>query len=312
MPPQHAKPWPLAAINRDSIMKQTLLLLVIFLIAINTKSQDLSKHVSPDRFENPKTILIKNKIKNQTVFEFSSFKRNSDSIKINEKTYDSDENLISENTFSLGKLSIRESYIYSNDKKLYKINQEFLKPNNTWTKQYVYDSAGNEIKEYSYNIDTTALIIIMNIYNNKNQLSECYRKENNDSFRLSKKYYYNENGIATKIEIYNSKGILSAGYSYIVDTNNYYKVAYFQNTEDPKQKEEFIFNKANQCIKVNGFARQPIVHIDDDNNYARKVEIKIISETEEYEYNIDGTLFQVKTTIDKKLNKVRRYYYTNY
>jgi hypothetical protein len=111
---------------------------------------------------------------------------------------------------------------------------------------------------------------------------------------------------------YNNKSLPSATYSYIIDTNNNYKTAYYQSNDDATQKEEFIYDNLNRCIKINEFIKQPIVYINDTDRSIYKTEFKIIPMTENYEYNKDGTLFQVTEIVAKKITKIRRHYYRKY
>lgn len=292
-------------------MKQlTFFILSLFSIC-STKSQDLSKIIYPDRFENSKSCLIKNNIATETIYEFTSLKKNSDSVKAEIITYDKEGKIINCQTFSNNMLSMKESYVYNPDKKIHQIIKDFYSPKDYRVFEYEYDSLGNEIREYIYTRDTTNLIVNAKIYNSKNQILEYYTKRNNDSFKLQKTYSYNEADILTKIEVHNLNGKVTSTYSYIVDTNNNYKTAYYQRLEDKNQKEEFVFDNSNRCIKVNGNATQPINYTNDDNS-VYKSEIRIIPRTEEFEYYNDDTMFLMVEKVDRKITKVRKHYYTKH
>ena len=80
------------------------LIFPLFLLLIySASSQDLSKFIYPDRFENSKTCLTKNNIATETVYNFNSLKKKSDSTvaMINRQ-------ILNNNIFS-----INETYVYN-------------------------------------------------------------------------------------------------------------------------------------------------------------------------------------------------------
>lgn len=287
------------------------LIFPLFLLLIySASSQDLSKFIYPDRFENSKTCLTKNNIATETVYNFNSLKKKSDSTVAMIITYDKEGNIINRQILNNNILSINETYVYNAERKIFQIIKESYSSKNYRVFEYEYDTLGNEIKEYIYNQDKTNLIVNAKVYNTKNQVSEYYTKKDKDSFRLEKTYSYNENNILTKIEVLNLKRKVISIYSYIVDTNNNYKVAYNQSNLNKNQKEEFIYNNLNNCIRVNGYAMQPKTYINDNsNNYT---EVQIIPRTEEFEYNDNGTLSVMTEKVGKKIIKVSKHYYTTY
>ncbi len=278
----------------------------------SAKSQDLSKIIYPDRFENSKSSLAKNSIATETIYEFTSPKKNADSVKAKVITYDKEGNITDCETFFNNALSVTEKYVYNINRKLHEIIKYFYSPKDYRLFEYEYDSLGNEIREYIYNRDTSSLIINFKIYNSKNQISAYYTKRNKDSVKLEKAYSYNEADILTKIEVYNSHGKVISTYSYLVGADNNYTKAYNQKSGDKNQKEEFIFDNANRCIKVNGFLIQPVRYVNTDDNTVYKNEMKIIPRTEEFEYNADGTISLMTEKVDRKITKFRKHYYTRY
>jgi len=293
-------------------MKQIIIIILLSISFCSLKSQDLSKNNYPDKFENSKPILLKNNIAKETIYEFVSLKKNADSTKSKTIDYDKAGDIINVQNFYNNILTFNADYYYTSDKKLHQIIKESYSSKFYRIFEYEYDSLGNELREYNYNKDTTNIILNAKLYNSKNQISELYIKNNNDSIRLEKKYSYNDAGILVNIDEFNNKKEIMSTYTYIVDSTNNYTKAYYQSKENKNQNEEFVFDKLYRCIKIMGYALQPISYINDSDNTIYKREIKILPKVEEFEYNENGTLYLSTEKIDNKITKVRKHYYTTY
>ncbi|MCF3111966.1 hypothetical protein LL912_24470 [Niabella sp. CC-SYL272] len=291
-------------------MKQLSFFILPLLFSFPVAGQDLSEIIYPDKFRNSKSDLAKNNIAMETIYEYNSQKKKLDSTKACTITYDKEGNILNKQDFYNNMLSVNERYVYTADKKLHQIIIDSYPSEDQRIFEYEYDSLGNEVKEYIYNRDTTSLVTNVKLYNSKNQISRYYTKKGYDSFRLEKIYYYNEADILTKIEIYQSMPQVKSIFSYIVNTNNNYEIAYHQELSNNKRKEEFIFDGSNRCIRLNGYAIQPIVYINEIG--VSKREIKIIPRTQEFEYNIDGTLFRMTEKVGKKTTTLRKHFYTKH
>lgn len=295
-------------------MKHLLFFLFLFSI-YSLSAQDLSIIHSADRFENSKSCISKNNIASETIYNFTFQKKKSDSTIAKVITYNREGNIVERQSWNNNTLSQKETFIYSADNKIHQIVSENYPMKRYRISEYEYDSLGNETREYIFNRDTTDIVANEKTYNADNQILEYYTLLNNGTFKLEKTYSYNKNGILTKIELYdlydpNKK--VSSIYTYIVDANNNYKVAYYEDLNKKKQKTEFIYDNSNRCIKVKAFGIQPITYKDESTNSTIKTEFNVIPITEEYEYNADGTLFLMRENVDKKISRLRKHYYTRY
>lgn len=292
-----------------------LLFFLSFFSIYSAGFQDLSINKSVDRFENLKSCIAKNNIASETIYEFTSQKKKSDSTIAKVITYNREGNIIERQSWFNNKLSEKETFFYTADNKIHQIISENYRMKSYRVSEYEYDSLGNETREYIFNRDTTDIVANEKTYNADNQILEYYTLLNNGIFKLEKTYSYNENGILTKIELYNlydPNKKVSSIYTYIVDANNNYKVAYYEDLNKKKQKTEFIYDNSNRCIKVKAFGIQPITYKDERTNSTIKTEFNVIPITEEYEYNADGTLFLMRENVNKKITRLRKHYYTKY
>jgi hypothetical protein len=285
--------------------------LFVFLFC-QTEAQHFNKIDFPNRIDNSKSYISINGIKSELIYEFYSKGNNLDSTLENKVDYDEEGNIVNYQTYSKDILSSDENYYYSLNGKILKRIEKGSSSRAYRVREYEYDSLGNEIREYIYNKDTTQLTINFKVYNSKNLITEYYTKKNNDSIRLYKIYSYNEADVLTKIEVYDEKGKLNSTYKYVLDANNIYKTAYFQSERDTNQKEEFIFNDLNNCVRINGYALQPITYINEEDNSIYKTEMKVLPKVTDFIYNSNGTIHAIVQKTEGNATKTRKHYYTTY
>src|SRR5215831_6469058 len=182
---------------------------ILFLSLVSPCLSQSMKVINSGSSTNKPNVIARNRIQTEAIYEYSSRKKNADSSLLTMIYYDTAGREMLIRRYEDGQVLITEDTL-AYDKENLVLDFLFSPPSKTWSsKEYKYDSAGNEILKTSYTWDTLNVTVERKVYNEKKQLTTLYYKTGRESdFYLYKKYFYNDGGNLIKRESYDKKGEL--------------------------------------------------------------------------------------------------------
>jgi hypothetical protein len=283
-------------------MKIRLLLFFLFTIHLSGFCQGfLQEYIS--KGSNTKDLIQKNNIQRERIFSYTFRKKGiKDSSLFASLEYDSMGNMIRKleaKPYEDKITTIR--YEYNPDHSIHRKMTDYPAPaTGTSIEEYVYDSVGNIDQVYTYNPDTTSLVIEKNVYDEKRQLISRYTRKGSGEFFLTKRYYYSEDGRSSKEESFNGLGA-PGNYNVKEYDSTLNKTSWYVETKTGKEPQgTYFLDSTGRCIRYVGALKE--IPFPGNTTIDHPV-------TEEFTYNPDGTVFECNGIIDNKDHKIFRHYY---
>lgn len=169
--------------------------------------------------------------------------------------------------------------------------------------EYQYDSLGLEKFVFSYNGDTSTLIIEEKFYDVNGQCIKIMRKINNRDFQLSNDFSYDSLGKLITSNTYTGVETLFEYKGIPLKELNVYQKA----GKDKVKQEAFFFNEKMQIIKVIKW----IVRTKLKTNDLKPLEVEQMDKesVSEFAYYVNGAIQQKVLYIENEIATIRRHYY---
>lgn len=285
-----------------------IFLFSICLTALRPCFSQVWMHPYPPAAQNSKEIIFRNKIRSESIYSYKFNKKKiTDSTCIARLTFDSLGNMSKEediNEYHTTTTNI--NYQYNEDSSIHKKTTEFSFPGSKpMTVEYEYDSAGNPTGVFTYNPDTTFLEVEKSLFNETHQLVATYKKTPQGDFFLIYRWYYSEDGVSSKEEFYNEKGVLYKSYIVEFDPSNNKRTSYYKDEKGKKTGIEAFFLDSNRRYVTHQFNAIGTSY----NSAFRRPEVNDTPAMEQYSYNPDGSFFECTTLLDNSKSNIFRVYY---